>query len=110
MGEEKNEILIEKQDKVLEDHEQRLRKLEESDIKQQIQLAEISKSQSDLKVLVMESSKEQSKTLKEANDKMLEAILGNNKIKNDIKLKDRKEIWAILSAVATALIAFFLTK
>lgn len=110
MGEEKNELLIEKHDRALEDHEQRLRKLEESDIKQQIQLAEISKSQSDLKVLVMETSKEQNRTLKESNDKMLEAILGNNSLKNDIKLKDRKEIWAIVSLIVGALITYFTTR
>lgn len=100
MGDERD-YLVGKQ---LDDHEQRLRKLEESDIKQQIQLAEIQKSQSDLKALVMETSKEQSK----ANDKLLNALLNNNNVNNKIRLQDRKEFWGIVACIATALGAYLL--
>jgi hypothetical protein len=102
MGEERENILMERVD----DHEVRIRQLEMDSLERKVQYAEISKSQSDLKLLVMESNK----TLKESNDKMLEAILGNNTVKNDIKLKDRKEIWGIISLIIGALITYFTTR
>lgn len=100
--------------KVLDDHEVRIRKLEESDIKQQVQLAEIQKSQADLKILVMETAKEhtnsiaeQNKSMKDYNDKILDTltstIKSNNETSNKIKLTDRKEFWGIIGALIAAL-------
>ncbi len=53
----------------IQDHENRIRKLEESDIRQQIQLANIEKSQAEIKVMINETSKEQTKNMNEIMDK-----------------------------------------
>lgn len=94
---------------MLQDHEVRIRKLEENDIRQQVQLGEIQKSQAELKVLVMDTSKEQQKTLNEFTEKILttftKSISTDNKTKNKIKFYNTKEFWAIGAAVITALIA-----
>ena len=55
----------------LDDHEVRIRKLEESDVKQQIQLANIEKSQSEIKLMI-----------NEGNNKLLEALISNNTTEN----------------------------
>lgn len=102
-------------EKILDDHENRIRRLEESDIRQQVQLAEIQKSQSEVKLLVMESNSEQRKTLNDFTKTMIDTFAGtikhNNKTNNSIRLIDRKEFWGsvaaivgILSAVITYLI------
>lgn len=98
---------------MLQDHEARIRKLEESDIRQQIQLANIEKSQAEIKVMINESSKEQQKTLNAFTDKILTAFTGNlrddNKTKNKIKFYNTKEFWVIAATIVTAAIAL-LTK
>lgn len=103
-------------EKILDDHENRIRRLEESDIRQQVQLAEIQKSQSEVKLLVMESNKEQSKTLSEFMKTMLDSMTStikeNNKTKNKIKLLDKKETWVAISTLIGILSAVvtYLTK
>lgn len=80
----------------INDHEIRIRKLEESDIKQQIQLANIERSQSEIKLMI-----------NEGNSKLLEALIENNNTGNKIKLSDRKEIWGIVSLIIGAVLAYF---
>lgn len=82
-------------DEKLQDHEGRIRKLEESDIKQQIQLANIEKSQAEIKLMI-----------NEGNDKLLSALISNNTTNNSIKLTDRKEIWAIISLIIGGVLAY----
>ena len=45
-------------DKQLSDHEARLRRLEESDVEQRLELSSISKSQAEIKLLMSEQSKD----------------------------------------------------
>lgn len=79
----------------LDDHEIRIRKLEESDVKQQIQLANIEKSQSEIKLMI-----------NEGNNKLLEALISNNTTTNKIKVSDRKEFWALVSLIVGAVLAY----
>lgn len=79
----------------LDDHEIRIRKLEESDVKQQIQLANIEKSQSEIKLMI-----------NEGNNKLLEALISNNTTANKIKVSDRKEFWALVSLIVGAVLAY----
>jgi hypothetical protein len=96
---------------MIQDHENRIRKLEESDVRQQIQLANIEKSQAEIKVMITENSKEQHKTLTDFTEKILNTFTSNicedNKTKNKIKFYNTKEFWAIAASVVTALIVFF---
>lgn len=80
----------------IDDHELRIRKLEESDIKQQIQLANIERSQSEIKLMI-----------NEGNNKLLEALIDNNSAGNKIKLSDRKELWGLASLIIGAILAYF---
>ena len=104
-----------------EDHEKRIKELELNKIETKLQLAEIQKSQMKLELTFIEQSKEQSKTLsdstKEQNKTLADftkiilesittGIKENNKTKNKIKLKDRKEIWALVAIFVTALITY----
>ena len=85
-------ILIEKQ---LDDHEGRIKKLEENDIQQRIQLSNIEKSLAETRL-----------DIKASNEKLLDAIIDNNSIRNKIKLSDRKEIWAILSLIIGGVLTY----
>lgn len=101
----------------LKDHEIRIRKLEENDIQQRIQLTNIEKSQGEIKLMMSEQSKEQMKQNKEQMQ-MLNGVTNdmlkffqeqtNVKIENEnkVKLMDRKEFWAIASLLAGALLAW----
>lgn len=97
-----------------ENHEDRIRKLEESDVRQQIQLANIEKSQSDIKLMINENSKEQRQTLNDFTSKILDTFTNNiqndNKTNNDIKFYQTKEFWAILGVVAAGIIGYFFGK
>lgn len=86
-------ILIEKQ---LDNHEERIKKLEENDIQQRIQLSNIEKSLAETRL-----------DIKASNEKLLDAIIDNNSTKNNIKLIDRKEIWAIVSLIIGGVLAYF---
>ncbi|MBE6067775.1 MAG: hypothetical protein E7211_08795 [Clostridium lundense] len=96
---------------MLQDHENRIRKLEESDIRQQIQLANIEKSQAEIKVMINDTSKEQQKTIKEFTEQILNTFTKNlsddNTTKNKVKFYNTKQFWAIVASAITATIAFF---
>jgi hypothetical protein len=77
------------------DHEERLRKIEANNMEMKYELLNINKSQSDLKLLFVEQNKEHSKQL----DKVLEQISSNIKTDNEIKLIDRKELWALVALI-----------
>jgi len=72
----------------VQDHEDRLRKIEEHSMEQKFQLLNIEKSQSDLKLLVIEQ-----------NDRLIKQITINSNVSNEIKLIDRKETWAVVALV-----------
>ena len=81
--------------KQLDNHEERIKKLEENDIQQRIQLSNIEKSLAETRL-----------DIKASNDKLLDAIIDNNSTRNKIKLSDRKELWAIVSLIAGAILAY----
>lgn len=101
----------------LKDHEIRIRKLEENDIQQRIQLTNIEKSQGEIKLMMSEQSKEQMKQNKEqiqalnsvTNDmiKYFQNQTSKN-IDNESKIKtqDRKELWGLVALVVGALLTW----
>ncbi|WP_252241700.1 hypothetical protein [Clostridium sp. ZBS18] len=102
-----NNSYVEKQ---LTDHENRLRRLEESDVQQRIQLTNIEKSQSDIKLIITEQSKEQIKQSKDQqmmlNDFTIKMVdyfkdkdIEENKSENEIKFYNTKQFWAIISMI-----------
>jgi hypothetical protein len=135
---EDNEILQKHENKLLEhenklmehenkikESEKNIRKLEESDIRQQIQLANIEKSQSEIKLMINESTREQQRTIRELLTAFTGQILENNKVQNEIKSENNKvennikvetnktennikfyntkQFWIILGTIATAI-------
>lgn len=101
----------------LKDHENRIRKLEENDIQQRIQLSNIEKSQGELKYMMAEQSKEQMKQNKEqiqalnsVTSDMIKYFQNqtekNVENENKIRFQDRKEIWALISLVVGAVLAW----
>lgn len=104
-------------EKRVEDHEIRIKQLEESDLKQQIQFANIEKSQAEIKVMITENNRDNQRTLNEFTQKILETfttnISDNNKAKNEVKFYNTKQFWAILTTVMTALgsiITYYINK
>lgn len=93
--------------KQLDDHESRIRRLEENDIKQQMKLTEIQKSQAEIKSLVLETDKEQSKNLNDYMNRILQTLTDTVSTKNKLKLIDRKEFWAVIAAIITAIVTYF---
>lgn len=92
------------------DHEQRLRKLEESDLKQQIQLANIEKSQAEIKCLINDNTREQQKTLNDFTNKVLDTFTTDKKSKREERFYNTKQFWAIISATVAAIVAFLIGK
>lgn len=97
----KNETLL--------DHEKRIRKLEESDIKQQMHQANMEKNITELKFLVNENSREQQKALNEFTNRIIDTFDNDRKSAREGRFYQTKQFWAIASAVVTALVAL-LTK
>jgi hypothetical protein len=83
----------------LQDHENRLRKLEESDIRQQIQLANIEKGNAEIKVMINESNKDFRSDLKENQTVLLEIIKDNNNTNKTIKLNNNKQTWTTIASI-----------
>lgn len=118
-------------EKQLSDHEVRIRRLEESDIQQRIQLTNIEKSQSEIKLMMSEQSKEQIKQTKEQQDmlngftsQMLDYFKDkekremeqkakekreNNKVNNQIRFYKTKQFWTILGTLTTGILGGILT-
>lgn len=92
------------------DHEQRLRKLEESDLKQQIQLANIEKSQAEIKCLINDNTREQQKTLNDFTNKVLDTFTTDKKSKGEERFYNTKQFWAIISATVATIVAFLIGK
>lgn len=82
-------------DNAIQDHETRIRRLEESDIKQQLQLANIEKSQSEIKLMI-----------NEGNSKLLDTLISDKKCKTESKILDSKQFWAIIVIIATAVMGY----
>ena len=88
----------------INDHEKRLRIIEENTTEMKYELLNITKSQSDIKSLVLEANKEQSKTLNNMA-KMIESNISTN---NQIRLIDRKELWGIFALVIGGVVGCFI--
>lgn len=108
--EQQNEYL----EKKIDDHESRLRRLEESDVQQRIQLTNIEKSQSDLKLMITEQSKmtnEQSIKQQDALNNFTKEMIGyfqNKELKNeDTKFYNTKQFWAIISMIVGGILCYF---
>jgi hypothetical protein len=95
-------------EETLQDHEDRLRELEKSNMKQEVQLMQIEKNQMELKSTLLEASKEQSKTINDFTDKILTALTNTVNKNNEIKFFERKEIWALVSAVVGGIITYII--
>lgn len=92
---------------MLQDHEDRIRELERSDMQQRIQLTNIEKSQSEIKAMISETTKEQQKTLNEFTLELLSTFTDKNKQEDNLKFYNTKQFWAIAASIITAVIAFF---
>ncbi len=102
---EKDEILHREFKETLRDHELRIRKLEDITHELKYQLMNIGKSQADLKAIVLDINREQSKHLEALMSNIIK--LTNNAVNkhSEIKLLDRKELWAIVALIIGALIS-----
>ena len=100
-------------EKQVDDHESRLRRLEESDVQQRIQLTNIEKSQSDIKLMLSEQTKEQQKVLNDFTRdtfgyfKEKESVVEKNK--QEIRFYNTKQFWVVISSIFTAIITGILT-
>ncbi|MCD3254351.1 hypothetical protein [Clostridium botulinum] len=83
----------------VDNHEVRIKKLEESNVKMELQLQEISKGQSDLKALIYATQQSTQDVLKESYQKMIDTVTSTINTDNNIKLTDRKEFWGILGTI-----------
>lgn len=94
---------IENNKSAIKEHEIRIRKLEESNIKMELQLNEISKGQVELKNLMYETQKENRKSDELMMNKVTDALTSTFKstiqTDNNIKLTDRKEFWGVLGTI-----------
>lgn len=98
-------------EKKYDDHELRIRKLEESNIKQEMQLQEISKGQLELKNLMYESQREQSKLLDNVTTNIVntltETVNSNNTNNNTNTVKFWVVIGSIVALASTIIVTVF---
>ncbi len=92
-----NDVKIEYLEDKVDDHEKRLRKVEENTMEMKYELLNIVKSQSDIKALVLETNKDLTKTIKDS-------VTTNNQI----RLIDRKELWGIFALVVGSALGYFI--
>jgi predicted transglutaminase-like cysteine proteinase len=88
----------------IDDHEDRLRKLEANVMELKVSLSNIEKNQTETKYLILEQNKEQSKLI----NKMLDQVGSTIKTENEFKFYEKKEIWALIALVAGYLCKTFL--
>ena len=88
----------------INDHEKRLRIIEENTTEMKYELLNITKSQTDIKSLVLETNKELSETLNNMAKTIKENVITNNQI----RLIDRKELWGILALVIGGVVGCFI--
>ncbi len=91
-----DDVKIEYLEDKVDDHEERLRKVEKNTMEMKYELLNIVKSQSDIKALVLETNKDLTKTIKDS-------VATNNQI----RLIDRKELWGILALVIGGIVGYF---
>lgn len=91
-----DDVKIEYLEDKVDDHEKRLRKVEENTMEMKYELLNIVKSQSDIKALVLETNKDLTKTIKDS-------VATNNQI----RLIDRKELWGIFALVVGSALGYF---
>lgn len=98
-------------EKKYDDHEIRIRKLEESNIKQEMQLQEISKGQLELKNLMYESQREQSKLVSTMTsnivDSLTETVNSNNTNNNTNTVKFWVIIGSLVALASTIIVTVF---
>ncbi len=100
-------------EKKVDEHETRIKKLEESNLKMEIQLQEISKNQLELKNLIYATQQNTQDMLKESYGKMINTLTNTINTDNNIKLTDRKEFWGIMGTiigVGVMVAKYFFTK
>lgn len=101
---------VERQGEKISDHDERIKKLEDGHLKLDLRMAEMQKSLTETQLLIINTSQENHKSMEKMNTTLLNTVVqafkDNNKTDNKIKLSDRKEFWAIVAAIVTALITY----
>lgn len=91
-----DDVKIEYLEDKVDDHEERLRKVEENTMEMKYELLNIVKTQSDIKSLVLETNRDLTKTIKDS-------VATNNQI----RLIDRKELWGIFALIVGSVVGYF---
>lgn len=86
-------------EKKYDDHEIRIRKLEESNVKQEMQLQEISKGQLELKNLLYESQREQSKLLDNVTTNIVDSLTKTVNSNNTNNNTNTVKFWVVISSI-----------
>lgn len=94
-------------DTQLQDHEKRIRILEESDIIQRIQLTNIEKSQSDIKLILNEQNKEQQIQIRNTTNEIMNMMRNGIVSSNEQKFYNNKQFWILISTIL-GMIAMYL--
>lgn len=83
----------------LEDHEGRIKKLEENDIKQSVQLANIQNQMADVKATILDLHIKSQDKINEFTTKILDSITAEKATTQQIRLIDRKEFWGAVALI-----------
>lgn len=94
-------------EKQVDDHENRLRRLEESDVQQRIQLTNIEKSQSDIKLMLSEQIKEQQRNFNDFTKNTIDHFKNREEENNKVEFYNTKQFWGIVSLLIGGLLAYF---
>lgn len=85
----------------VDDHELRIRILEEAKTRMEIQFANIGKNQQELKATVLDINREYTKQLDTFYNKIADMLSSTISTSNKIRLIDRKEFWITVATILT---------
>ena len=90
-------------ERILKNHEERIKNLEESDklreielMKINLKLTNIEKAQTDTQILINKN-----------NDKLLSALITTRHKETEIKFYEKKQFWIVITAIVTSVITYF---
>lgn len=84
---------LDKHDSIMEDMQEDIENLRMSETEIKVKLNSIETTQIEIKAMIQDS-----------NNKLIDTIREDRKNENKIKLQDRKELWAVASAILSAIV------
>lgn len=92
----------------LDDHEKRIRKVEDTSNALRYELSNVAKNQADLKAIILDINREQAKNIEGLMERIISFTNNTADANKQLKIIDRKEFWGITALIIGSLLTYFL--